>query len=145
MLFISPYVIAAHTGAIRFEIADCNSVWSSLFDGQVDAKAPGAGRLVRGVQWSKWFGGKSSGTPEGQIMRLQRKGCAVVACYGHRLKNMIGIGFFLKSLIPLRFCIYCVISVEIVTCSHSVHRICHAGAICRPGRGTFWRGARATR
>ncbi len=81
----------------RFEIAQCASVWSSLLYGHVDAETTGAAAQAHVVHMTKWFGGKSAGVQEGQIMRTHRKGCAVVACFGHRLKNAIGIKLIVKS------------------------------------------------
>ena len=61
---------------------------------QVGEAGASAGTDAKGAQWTKWFGGGGSSASEGKIKRVHRKGCAVVACYGQRLKNMIGPDFF---------------------------------------------------
>ena len=76
-------------------------------------------------------------------MHTHRKGCAVVACFGQRLKNMIGKVQFQWSCAAFpstRAPADCV-----VMCDRSVYRLCNSIAVFRLGVGSDGGGARAAR
>jgi hypothetical protein len=76
---------------VRFEIAQCSSALLSCFGSEGKAGTPPLAPESASSQWTKWFGGGSAAAGDGKITKIHRKGCAVVACFGKRLKNIIGI------------------------------------------------------
>lgn len=122
----------------RFEIAQSSSVWASFIGPGVKVGAAAAAADSNAAQWTKWFGGGGGSASEGQILRVHRKGCAVAACYGQRLKNMIGQVSL--SSCPSIIALFCAVAV---TQSYSVHWLCHSAAIHRLCLGSDGGGAGA--
>ena len=86
----------------RFEIAQSSNAWAALTgEALKNVGAVAAVPASDKAQWTKWFGDGMK-VLEGRIERTRRAGCAVVACYGARLKNMIGMSVF-------RSCSVCVL------------------------------------
>jgi hypothetical protein len=75
----------------RFEISQNSNTWASIFTEEAKTGAAVASPKANGAQWTKWFGSANARALEGKVVRTQRNGCAIVACYGQRFKNMIGM------------------------------------------------------